>query len=69
MTGIGTDGHADTQAQSPASQSLLSQSSLSRMGGEQAIGIAFLLTSTVATLGWFYALSEGAMAIANWLMS
>ncbi|MBR0840146.1 hypothetical protein JQ607_08050 [Bradyrhizobium liaoningense] len=64
MTGIGTDGHADTQAQSPAPQS-----SLSRMGGEQAIGIAFLLTSTATTLGWFYALSEGAMAIANWLMS
>lgn len=59
MTSIGTEGHAGKPA----------QSSPSGRGSEHAVAVVLLLTSSVATLGWIYALSEGAMAMATWLMS
>ena len=57
MTSIGTDGHADSQA----------QSSLLRKGREQAFTLTFLITSSVATVGWLYVLAQGAIAVTNWL--
>jgi hypothetical protein len=57
MTSIGTDGHAD----SPAQLSLL------RKGSERAFTRTFLITSTVATVGWLYVLAQGAVAITNWV--
>jgi hypothetical protein len=57
MTSISTDGHAGSQA----------QSSLLRKAGDQVFTLTFLITSAVATLGWFYVLAQGAVAIANWL--
>lgn len=57
MTSISTDGHAGSQAQSP----------LLRKGSDQVFPLSFLITSTVATVGWFYVLAQGAVAVANWL--
>jgi hypothetical protein len=59
MTSISTDGHAGSQA----------QSSLPRKGSDQAFTLTFLITSTVATLGWLYALAQGAVAVAGWIFS
>jgi hypothetical protein len=62
MTSISTDGHAGSQAQS----SLLRKAGL-RKAGDQVFTLTFLITSLVATLGWFYVLAQGAVAIASWL--
>lgn len=59
MSSISTDGDSDTQA----------QSSRSRKWNEQAVTAAFLITSAAATVGWLYALAEGAMTVVNWLFS
>ncbi|WP_426613556.1 hypothetical protein [Bradyrhizobium sp. McL0616] len=57
MTSTGTDGDAGSQA----------QSSFLRKGSEQAFTLTFLITSAVMTIGWLYALTQGAMAATNWL--
>jgi hypothetical protein len=57
MTSIGTDGDADSQA----------QSSLLRKASDQALTLTFLITSAVATVGWLYVLAQGAVAITSWL--
>lgn len=57
MTSISTDGHAGSQGQSP----------LTQKGSDQVFTLSFLITSTVATVGWFYVLAQGAVAVANWL--
>jgi hypothetical protein len=57
MTSISTDGHAGSQA----------QSSFSRKGSDQVFTLSFLIASAVATVGWFYVLAQGAVAVANWL--
>ena len=57
MTSIFTDRHADLKA----------QLSLLKRVSEQAFTVTFLLASAVATVGWLYTLSEGAMAVASWL--
>lgn len=57
MTSISTDGHAGSQAQSPSL----------RKGSDQAFTLTFLITSAVATVGWFYVLAQGAVAVANWM--
>ncbi|WGD51752.1 hypothetical protein QA641_41150 [Bradyrhizobium sp. CB1650] len=59
MTTISTDGHPNTQA----------QSSRLRTWNEQAVTAAFLITSAIATVGWLYALAEGALVVVNWLFS
>ncbi|WP_156918078.1 hypothetical protein [Bradyrhizobium sp. Cp5.3] len=59
MTSISSDGHPDAQ----------DQSSHLRKWNEQAVTAALLITSAVATLGWLYALAEGALAVVNWLLS
>jgi hypothetical protein len=59
MTGISTGGHASTQAQPP----------LLPRGRERIVILTFLLASAVATFGWLYLLAQGAMAVANWLIS
>lgn len=57
MTSISTDGRAGSQAQSP----------LSLKGSDQVFTLSFLITSAVATIGRFYVLAQGAVAVANWL--
>lgn len=57
MTSIGTDGHADSQA----------QSSFLRKASDQAFTLTFLITSSVATVGWLYVLAQGVVAVTNWL--
>jgi hypothetical protein len=57
MTSISTDANAGSQA----------RTSLLKRGNDQVFTLTFLTTSAVATLGWFYVLAQGAVAIANWL--
>ena len=57
MTSIGTDGDADSQA----------RSSLLRKRSEQAFTLMFLITSSVATVGWLYVLAQGVVAVTDWL--
>lgn len=57
MTSISTDGHAGSQARSP----------ILRKTSDQVVALSFLITSAVATVGWFYVLAQGAVAVANWL--
>ena len=57
MTSIGTGGDADSQA----------RSSLLRKASEQAFTLTFLITSSVATVGWLYVLAQGVVAVTDWL--
>lgn len=57
MTSISTDGHAGSQTQSLTL----------RKRSDQVFAVSFLITSAVATVGWFYMLAQGAAAVANWL--
>lgn len=58
MTSISTDGHAGSQARSP----------ILRTVGDQLVALSFVITSAVATVGWFYVLAQGAVAVAIWLL-
>lgn len=58
MTTISTDGHPGSQAQPP----------ILRKASDQVFALSFLITSAVATVGWFYVLAQGAVAVANWLL-
>jgi hypothetical protein len=57
MTSIGTDAHVDSQPQS-----------FLRRGGEKAFTLTFPLAIAAATLGWFYLLARGTVAVASWLL-
>jgi hypothetical protein len=57
MTSISTDGQTDSPA----------PSLLMRRASDQAFTLTFLVTSAVATVGWFYALAQAAVAVTNWL--
>ncbi|MDN3275043.1 hypothetical protein QWJ07_12345 [Frankia sp. RB7] len=57
MTSISTDGHADSEA----------HSSLLQRAGKQAFTLSFLSASAIATVGWLYALGQGALAVTSWL--
>ncbi|QPF92838.1 hypothetical protein [Bradyrhizobium commune] len=58
MTSISTDGHADSQA----------QPSLLQRAGEHVFTATFLGATAIATVGWIYALGEGAVALTSWLL-
>lgn len=59
MSSISTEGPAHSAA----------EPSDPHRAGERALTIAFLSASAIATIGWLYTLSEGALAIVNWLCS
>jgi hypothetical protein len=58
MSSVSTDGHADSQA----------QPSLLHRAGEQVFTVTFLGATAIATVGWIYALGEGAVAFTSWLL-
>jgi hypothetical protein len=67
MTSISTDGHAGSRHARSRHAGSQAQSPILRRGSDQVFTLSFLITSAVATIGWFYVLAQGAVAVANWL--